>query len=239
MHRVAVLIIPVLLVVAILPADEKKAELKKPHIVFVTGDCEYRSEITMPMIAKILEAKHGMKCSICYAVDPKTDRITPKYLSNIKGLEALKTADLAVFEMRFRQLPDEQLRMILHYVGSVRPIVGLRTSTHAFRYPKGENTKYNDGFGRDVFGQRWITHHGHDSSTNVTVIDRDHPVTRGVKEKFHCRSWLYNVTPLVGDCKPLLEGEAVKGEKADGKVFGTKNPVAWTKTHKKARVFFT
>jgi len=180
-----------------------------------------------------------MKCSICYAVDPKTEKITPKYVSNIKGLEALKTADLTVFEMRFRELPDDQLKMILDYVNSGKPIVGLRTSTHAFRYPKGENTKYNDGFGREVFGQRWITHHGHDSSTNVTVIDKDHPITRGVKERFHCRSWLYNVTPLVGDCKPLLMGEAVKGEKADGKVFGTRNPVAWTKTHNKARVFFT
>ena len=53
--------------------------------------------------------------------------------------------------------------VILDYVNSGKPIVGLRTSTHAFRYPKGENTKYNDGFGREVFGQRWIKHHGHDS----------------------------------------------------------------------------
>ena len=27
----------------------------KPHIVFVVGDDEYRSEITMPLMAKILE----------------------------------------------------------------------------------------------------------------------------------------------------------------------------------------
>src|SRR6185436_15558274 len=104
---------------------------------------------------KILEAKHGMKCSIRYAVDPKTGKITPKYLSNIKGLEVLRNADLVVFEMRFRELPDDQLKMILDYVNSGKPIVGLRTSTHAFRYLKGENMKYNDGFGRDVFGQRW------------------------------------------------------------------------------------
>lgn len=240
MRRLAVLLLPVCLV-AILLADEKpKAESKKPHIVFVTGDCEYRSEITMPMIAKILEAKHGMKCSIAYAVDPKTGKITPKHLSNIQGLEDLKSADLVVFEMRFRQLPDDQLQKILDYVNSGKPIVGLRTSTHAFRYAKGDNTKYNDGFGRDVFGQRWISHHGHNSSTAVTVTEKDHPVTRGVKEKFHCRSWLYNVAPLVGDCTPLLMGEALMGEKPDGKVFSKMpHPVAWTKTYKKARVFFT
>src|SRR5436309_14756715 len=118
MRRVALCLLLTLLALPALSADGRKADEKRPHVVFVTGDCEYRSEITMPMIAKILEAKHGMKCSICYAVDPKTEKIAPKYVSNIKGLEALKTADLAVFEMRFRELPDDQLKMILDYVNS-------------------------------------------------------------------------------------------------------------------------
>jgi type 1 glutamine amidotransferase len=239
MRRVALCLLLTPLVLPGLSAGGRKADDRKPHVVFVTGDCEYRSEITMPMIARILEAKHGMKCSVCYAVDPKTDKVTPKFLKNIKGLEALKTADLVVFELRYRQLPDDQLKLILDYVDSGKPIVGLRTSTHAFRYTEGDNRKYNDGFGREVFGQKWISHHGHDSSTNVTVTEKDHPITRGVKEKFHCRSWLYNVTPLVGDCKPLAVGDAVKGEKADGMGFGQRNPVAWTKTHKGGRVFFT
>jgi type 1 glutamine amidotransferase len=220
-------------------ADDPPAESKKPHIVFVTGDCEYRSEISMPMIAKILEAKHGMKCTICYATDEKTGKITPKHLTNIKGLEALKTADLAVFFMRFRQLPDDQLKMILDYVNSGKPCVGLRTATHSFRYEKEPNNKWNDGFGRGVFGQKWISHHGHDSSTVVTVMLKDHPITRGLAGEFHCRSWLYNVVPLHGDCKPLLNGAAVKGEKPGKEYFGQPNPAAWTKTYKKGRVFFT
>jgi hypothetical protein len=103
--------------------------------VFVTGDDEYRSEVSMPMIAKILEARHGFKCTVVYAVDPSTGQRNPKYQQNIEGLEALKSADLAVFFLRFRALPDKQLKMILDYVNSGRPIVGLRTSTHAFRYP--------------------------------------------------------------------------------------------------------
>lgn len=210
---------------------------KKPHVVFVTGDCEYRSEITMPMLATILEAKHGMKCTVCVAREGK--ELKPKYLKNIEGLEALATADLAVFYIRYRQLPEDQLQRILDYVGSGKPIVGLRTTTHAFRYDAAPHNRWNDGFGQEVFGQKWIRHHGHDSSTNVYLALKDHPICRGVEPEFHCRSWLYQVMPLHGDCTPLLFGAAVKGEKPAREIFGTPNPVAWTRTYGKARVFFT
>jgi type 1 glutamine amidotransferase len=220
-------------------AEEKGVEKKKPHVVFVTGDDEYRSEATMPMIAGILETRHNMKCTVCYAIDEKTGQKNPKYQKNIEGLEALKTADLAVFFMRFRQLPDDQLKMILDYVNSGRPIVGLRTSTHAFRYPDGPHTKWNDDFGISVFGQKWIRHHGHKSSTNVYVAVKDHPITRGVDPEFHCRSWLYHVVPLHGDCRSLLIGSALKDRNPGKDIFGIPSPVAWTKSYKGARVFYT
>lgn len=218
--------------------DQEKDTPKKPHVVFITGDCEYRSEVSMPMIAKILEGRHGMKCSVCFAKNEKGELVT-KYLKNIDGLEAVKSADLVVMFTRYRQLPDDQLKIIIDYANSGKPIIGLRTTTHAFRYESAPNNQYNDGFGKEVFGQKWISHHGHDSSTNVTVTDFDHPIMRGLEPKFHCRSWLYHVTPLIGECHPLAIGDAVKGEKETDKTFGQQNPVAWTKMHKGGRVFFT
>lgn len=227
--------------------DQQRESAKKPHAVFVTGDDEYRSEVSMPMIANILEERHGFKCTIVYAVDPKTGKRNPKYQQNIVGLEALKTADLMVMFVRFRALPDDQLEMILDYVNSGKPIVGLRTSTHAFRYSEGPHRKWNDGFGREVFGQKWITHHGHESTTDVSVIPAmaRHPILRGITEPFHCGSWLYHVTPLVGDCKPLLTGNSLNSDKTNSlDRFPLIQPVAWTKTYtgtsgKTARVFFT
>lgn len=220
-----------------------------PHVVFVTGDDEYRSEISMPMIAKILEGRYGFKCTIVYAVDPSTGQRNPKFQQNIEGLEVLKKVDLAVFFLRFRALPDSQLKMILDYVNSGRPIVGLRTSTHAFRYPKGhKNVKYNAGFGREVFGQKWISHEGGRYGTRVLAVLKDHPVMRGIEPEFWVRSWLYNVIPLHGDCVSLALGYATEVDRgpADPRerhpkrnVVGTPNPVAWTKTYKGARVFFT
>jgi type 1 glutamine amidotransferase len=205
----------------------------KPHVVFVTGDDEYRSEYSMPMLARILEMRHGVRASVAYA------RPTPQSNAHIEGLQALRTADLAVFYLRWRRLPDEQLRYILDYVESGKPIAGFRTSTHSFQYPAGHPRQaLNDSFGRDVFGQKWIRHHGHLSTTAVAQApgQSGHPILRGVAPEFTAASWLYVVEPLHGDVKPLLIGKAVNP--ANGKDFGAQ-PVAWTKTYKGARVFFT
>ncbi len=224
-------------------AAARARKAKGPHVVFVTGDDEYRSEITMPFIAQQLERKRQFKCTVVYAVDPQSSQRNPKYQKNIEGLEALKTADVAVFFLRFRALPDEQLKLILDYVNSGKPIVGLRTSTHAFRYPAGhKHEKYNDSFGRDVFGQKWIVHHGHKSTTEVSFIPEmaKHPILRGIYGSFPCSSWLYHVTPLVGDCKPLLIGKAINSNTTKSQEeYPLTQPVAWTKSYKGARVFFT
>ncbi|MHC4489790.1 MAG: hypothetical protein ACYSW7_11560, partial [Planctomycetota bacterium] len=105
---------------------------KGKHIVFVIGDDEYRSEDSMPMLAKILAVHHGFKCTALFAINKETGEIDPKTLDNIPGLEALKTADLMVIFTRFRELPDEQMKYIIDYTNSGKPIVGLRTATHAF-----------------------------------------------------------------------------------------------------------
>ncbi len=205
---------------------------QKPRVVFVTGDDEYRSEFSLPMIARILETSHDLRTSVAYA------RPTPQTNNNIEGLEALRTADLAVFFLRWRQLPENQLQLILDYVKSGKPVAGLRTSTHSFLYPKGHPHEHlNDGFGRDVFGQRWIRHHGHTSTTDASIVpeQRSHPILRGIEPLFHAASWLYVVEPLEGDCVRLLMGRAVNPE---GKDYSPQ-PVAWTKTHHGARVFFT
>lgn len=227
-------------------ASEVKEESK--HIVFVTGDHEYKSEISMPMLAKILEEQHAFKCTVLFSGEPggKDD---PQFEYNISRLEALKDADLAIFFLRWRKLPQEQLDQILDYVNSGKPVMGFRTSTHSFNYEGGEMATWNDNFGANVFGQKWITHNGHRTSTNVQMVQdvANHPVLRGVEPAFWVNSWLYNVTPLVGDHTPLLTGYSVNGMSPDDPEFeGEKGrqPVAWTKTYtgtsgKEARVFFT
>ena len=111
---------------------------KGKHIVLISGDEEYRSEEALPQLGKILAKRHGFKCTVLFAVDPATGTIDPKNLSNIPGLEALKTADLMIIFTRFRNLPDEQMRHIVEYVEAGKPIIGIRTATHAFDIPAGK-----------------------------------------------------------------------------------------------------
>jgi Trehalose utilisation len=105
---------------------------KGKHIVFVSGDDEYRSEEALPQMAKILAKHHGFKCTVLFPINPTDGTIDPKYNKNIPGLEALKSADLMVICTRFRDLPDDQMKFIVDYVEAGKPVVGLRTATHGF-----------------------------------------------------------------------------------------------------------
>lgn len=236
---------------------------KGKHIVFVTGDEEYRSEEGMPQMAKILAKRHGFKCTVLFAIDPKTGEIDPNQSSNIPGLEALQDADLMVIFTRFRELPDKDMKYIDEYVHSGKPIIGLRTATHAFNYTKNKDSKYahydfgsgewKQGFGRQVLGETWINHHGHHGreSTRGVIPEKakDRPIVRGCEDIWGPTD-VYGVRlPLPEGCEPVVLGQVLSGMKpTDPPVEGKKNdpmmPVAWTtsftgRSGKKARIFCT
>jgi uncharacterized protein len=236
-------------IMALIPAmvlanAPERREGARPHVVFVTGDEEYRSEETMPMLARILKGHYGFEVTVCYALG-EDGTIDPNRLDNIAGLEALREADLMVMNTRFRRLPDEQLRFIVEFAESGKPMAGFRTATHAFRYGGDHSNGHMDNdWPKEVFGQRWIRHHGGANSTQVQLIEEraTHPILRGVRP-FHARSWLYHTSPLHENAEPLLMGRAVEGAKPGGGFFGEPHPVAWTHTYTgkqgTSRVFFT
>ncbi len=234
---------------------------KGKHIVFITGDEEYRSEESMPAMAKILAQRHGFQCTVLFAIDPKTGEIDPKVNDNIPGLDALRTADLVVMFTRFRHLPEEQMAKFVEYVESGRPVIGVRTGTHAFDYDKFQKDKYSQwgwrgpskdfrgGFGRQVLGETWVDHYGgyRSQSTLGIVVPamKDHPILRGVDHLWGL-SHAYAVGPLEGDSQPLVLGQPLKGLNPTDAPDDKKAPVpiAWTKTYtgsagKAARVFTT
>ena len=235
---------------------------KGTHIVLVSGDEEYRSEETLTQLGKILAERHGFKCTVLYAID-KDGTINPVRTDNIPGLEALQSADLMVIFTRFRNLPDDQMKQIVDYVESGRPIIGLRTATHAFQLPESstyaryswQSKTWDAGFGRQVLGETWVSHHGNhgvESTRGVIAPNmQDHPILRGIKDgDIYGPTDVYTVTiPLPGDSQPLVLGQVLEGmNPTDKPVAGPKNdpmmPIAWTKSYtpasgKKARVFTT
>ena len=234
------------------------------HIVLVGGDEEYRSEETLPAIARILAERHGFRCTVLLAVDPADGTINPN-ISNIPGLEQLAKADLCIVFLRFRDLPDEQMQHFADYVDAGKPIIGLRTATHAFRiapekkfaaYSWNNQGTWDGGFGRQILGETWISHHGaHGKQATRGILVKDqakHPILRGLADgDIFGTSDVYGVrTPLPGDSVPLVLGQVVDGLKFDDlPLAGPKNdpmmPIAWTKTSqspttgKSGRVFTT
>jgi hypothetical protein len=235
---------------------------KGKHIVLVSGDEEYRSEETLPQLGKILAKRHGFKCTVLFAIDPVSGTIDPNRNDNIPGLESLAGADLMVLFTRFRNLPDEQMKHVVAYVESGRPIVALRTATHAFNLKSPTFGKYHwqskewdGGFGRQVLGETWISHHGqHGKQSTRGVVapgQEKHPILRGIRDgDIWGPTDVYGVRlPLPGDSQPLVLGQVLDGmARGDQAVQGKQNdpmmPIAWTKSYtgavgKKARTFTT
>ena len=234
---------------------------KGKHIVFVSGDEEYRSEEGLPMLAKILAERHGFKCTVLFAVDPKTNNIDPDNQTNIPGLEHLKTADLMVMLLRFRELPDEQMKHIIDYTNAGKPIVALRTSTHAFSYSRNKQNPYakysynskvkgwEGGYGKQVLGETWINHHGvHAKEGTRALINglvKDHPILRGVRDIWTPTD-VYGIVGLPNDAQVLIFGQTTMGMTSTSPLSYEKSvmPVAWIRNYssvsgKKAKIFTT
>ncbi len=234
---------------------------KQKNIVLISGDEEYRSEETLPQLAKILSTYHGFRCAVLFAIDRKTGTVNPDQLDNIPGLEALDSADLMVILTRFRDLPDDQMKHIVDYVESGKPIVGMRTATHAFQLKSSSTfARYNwdapdGGFGRRVLGETWIRHHAiHGKQSTLGILnpkEAKNPILTGIRDgEIWSKTDVYEARlPLPGDSKVLVFGQALSGmNPKDPPVSGAVNdpmmPIAWVKSYtgsggKTARVFTT
>ncbi|MBP6603346.1 MAG: dehydrogenase, partial [Verrucomicrobiales bacterium] len=168
------------------PAKEGTANGKK--IVLVSGDEEYRTEETFPMLAKILSQKHGFDCTVLFAINPDGDYIDPNYQKNLPGTAALDSADLMIIGTRFRQLPEDQLVHFASFLNAGKPIIGIRTATHAFSGDARTGDFRWAEFGLQILGEKWVSHHGrHKVEGTRGVIEKENAsnaVLRGVGEIF-------------------------------------------------------
>ncbi|HZK80478.1 MAG TPA: ThuA domain-containing protein [Humisphaera sp.] len=238
------------------------------HIVFIAGANEYNPESGLPVLARILAEHHGFTCTVVFTIN-KDGEIDPNTNDNIPGLEALDKADLMVILCRFRTLPDVQMKHIVDYLESGRPVIGMRTATHSFANikPPSAYVKYNwnnkgpefeGGFGRQVLGETWIRHHAPNGKTSTRGVFAPgasaNPIFRGIKDgEIWGTTGVYGIRlPQLENCKTLLLGQVIAGNKETGKPVEGKDaalnepmqPIAWTRTYslmpgKTGRVFTT
>lgn len=227
------------------------------HIVFLSGDHEYRSEETLPALARILAKHYGFKSTVFFTTDAQTGVIDPGN-SHISGLEALRTADLLVIFLRFQDFPDDQMQHVVDYLERAGPVVGLRTATHAFQIkrPEAKFAKFTwnnpgdfrGGFGRQVLGETWVSHYGrnHVQSSRLLIEPQNaaHPVLRGVSDMW-VQSGGYTADPMQGS-EVLARGQILDGMTPGSPAAKDKKefPVAWVRSYtaasgRQGRVFTT
>jgi len=209
------------------------------HIVLVSGDEEYRGEESCPMLAKILSQHHGFKCTVLFSIDKETGCINPYEMSNIPGLESLASADLMILCTRWRILPDEQIKHVYNYLESGKPIIGFRTSTHAFKEGNYGDYDWSD-FGRKVIGENWLSHHGDHKIQGgrgfIVPENKAHPILNSVTDVF-TTSDIYGIAALDQEAATVLlrggvtetldpASQLVPGEKNDPMM-----PFAWLKDY--------
>jgi hypothetical protein len=235
------------------------------NVVLIAGDDgEYHSEETLPQLAKILALRQGFHCTVLFPLDPD-GTIDPHQNRDLEGLTALRNADLVILFMRWRDLPDAQMKMLIDYFQSGRPIIAIRTGTHPFAlktsptYAKWSWDStipgWEGGFGRKVLGETWVAHHGKHGKQSTRAWfapgAQDSPILRGIQDGgIWVPTEVYEVRlPMIPTCHPLLLGQVLSGLKpGDTPVAGAVNhpmmPIAWTNSYttpsgKTTRVFVT
>ena len=195
----------------------RQVDAEQPYIVFLIAEKEYQTEKTLPDFCE--QYVHHGRASFVYA--------DPHEPNKLIGSEAVDTADLLFVSVRRRTLPPQQLNRIRRYVQSGKPVIGIRTASHAFCLRKQEP---EDGFAawpefdKTVFGGNYTNHY---KNSLIAMIQRVNPsstlaesLLSGIKE-LPCASGgsLYCVSPLEEKADVVLEG-VVEGHAPE--------PVAWT-----------
>jgi type 1 glutamine amidotransferase len=201
---------------------------RPPHVVFLVGDSEYETARTVPEWAKAELEPRGIRCT--YLVDD------PKQPFNISRLEMLKEADALFITIKRRGLPPAQMTAIRDFVKTGKPVLGIRTASHAFDPKKpAAGEEVWPSFDRDVFGGWYQGHYG---KGPATLAKRDagvgeHPVVAGIPtEPIRFSSHLYRCRELAAGTKVLLTG-TLEGKPE------TSEPLAWVYDTSERKAFYT
>jgi type 1 glutamine amidotransferase len=207
--RITLLFAVVALVTGVSAADTRK------KLVMLIAEAEYETAKTLPEFAKkYLEADYRVTI---VSATPGTPDV------KFDGIDALKDADVLLVSVRRQTPPKAQMDLIRRHVAEGKPVVGIRTASHAFAL--GKNQKLAEGnadwpeWDAQVLGGNYGNHHGKGPPIEMSVADGKHAIMRGVPATFSSQSTLYRNTPLRSGAHALLTG-TIPNQPVE--------PIAWT-----------
>ncbi len=223
---------PTITSVAFLGGQPFRFRTDRRSILMVIGESEYRTNETLPEFARKELERSGFQVTVVQA-----DESNP---NDFPGLvEAAKAADLILISVRRRTPVQAQLDALKAHLAAGKPLVGIRTASHAFALrnnpaPEPGRATWPD-FDPTVLGGRYTNHTGEGPKVNLMFAPgaKDHPLLVGIDPlRMEGNGSLYRVTPLEASTTPLLIGR-IPGHQPE--------PVAWTNTPRvgRSRVFYT
>ncbi|HLJ11352.1 MAG TPA: ThuA domain-containing protein [Planctomycetaceae bacterium] len=204
----------VALIAGLCLANASAGERDKPLKVCILSGCAlYKTEESLPAFQKHLEEKYNARCT--WAVRQADD--------DLAGLEGLDDCDVALIFIKRMQLAGEQLERFKKYATSGRPIVAVRTASHAVQ-------TWLD-FDHEVLGGNYNWHHPVGPVTTIAYAEdaKKHPILTGV-ELTKAGDALYKNQGHAKDIRVLLTG-SIPNEPAEA--------LAWTREYKGGRIFYT
>jgi len=201
---------------------------QRPHVLFLIGDEEYKTGVTVPDWANQELAWRGVRCTFV--------REDAQRKGEFPGLEKLAEADALFVSLKRRSLSPDQMALIKKHFDTGKPILGIRTASHAFGdRDVAPGRLVWDTFDRDVFGGHYQNHYGAGPATlaHVASTAKDQPILNGIPTgEIHFQSHLYKCRDLAPDTTVLLTGQLEnKPEIVE--------PIAWIYTHANRRAFYT
>ena len=184
------------------------------RVCLVSGALEYDSNESLADFQKYLEANYNARCTRAF--------VEGEDIHNLPGLEHLDDCDVMLLFTRRLEIDGPQLEKIKGYCQSGRPVVGVRTASHAL-----QNWLALD---REVLGGNYKGHYKNELKTDVAIVDseKDNPLLAGVTP-FTSEGSLYKNKGLTDDCQVLMTGTSPEATE----------PITWTRTHNGGRVFYT
>jgi nicotinamidase-related amidase/type 1 glutamine amidotransferase len=194
----------------------------RPHVAILVSDDHYDADKTLPQFGQMLRERFDCHVSVLHG----------EGTSNISGTDELAEADCLVLYVRRLALPKEQLAAVRNYVERGKPLVALRTASHAFNVlgkAQPHQAEWPE-FDADVLGGNYHGHGANEAGTEVALVPTmtDHPILAGIEpQAWHSPGSLYNVSPLKPDCTVLMIGSAA----------GVQEPITWTRTQNGRMVY--
>ena len=197
----------------------------RPHVAFIVSDDHYDADKTLPKFAQLLRHRYGCYCTVLHG----------QGTADIPAMDELEAADCVVVYVRRLALPKTELDKLRRYVEAVKPLVGMRTASHAFSLrgkPGPEASDQWPEFDAEVLGGNYHGHRSNEAGTDVAILPEqtDHPILAGVKPTgWHSVGSLYSTSPIAADATVLMTGSL------DDQV----EPLTWTRTYRGGRDVYT